>query len=207
MKLYYSPGACSQAAHIVLHETGFSHDSVAVDLRTKTFGDGSDYLRINPKGAVPALELENGEVLTENAVILQYLGDRSGSSDLLPPLGDFRRYRVLEWLNFVATELHKGFGPLWNPGAAPEWKQATRDLLAKKFDYVEQQLGDGPYLTGNRFTIADAYLFVMLGWTAMHGIDRARWPGLTAFVERTKQRPSARQVLEFEGLAEKEPAS
>ena len=207
MKLYYSPGACSQAAHIVLHETGFSHDSVRVDLRAKTVEDGSDYLRINPKGAVPALELENGEVLTENAVILQYLGDRSGSSDLFPPLGDFRRYRVLEWLNYVATELHKGFGPLWNPRAAPEWKQATRDLLAKKFDYVEQQLGDRDFLTGNRFTIADAYLFVTLGWTAMHEIDLGRWPGLNEFRRRVGQRPSARQVLEFEGLAETETAS
>jgi glutathione S-transferase len=207
MKLYYSPGACSQAAHIVLHETGFSHDSIAVDLRAKTLEDGSDYLRVNPKGAVPALELENGEVLTENAVILQYLGDRSGSPDLLPPLGDFRRYRVLEWLNFVATELHKGFSPLFNPAAASEWKQAARDQLGKKFDYVDQQLGDGPFLTGNRFTIADAYLFVMLGWTAVTDIDLARWPGLKAFQERAGQRPSIRQVLQFEGLAETEAAS
>jgi glutathione S-transferase len=207
MKLYYSPGACSQAAHIVLHETGFSHDSIRVDLKAKTLEDGSDYRRINPKGAVPALELENGEVLTENAVILQYLGDRSGSPDLLPPLGDFRRYRVLEWLNFVATELHKGFSPLFNPAAASEWKQAARDQLGKKFDYVDQQLGDGPFLTGNRFTIADAYLFVMLGWTAVTDIDLGRWPGLTAFRERAAQRPSARQVLEFEGLVETETAS
>ena len=207
MKLYYSPGACSQAAHIVLHETGFSHDSARVDLRAKKTEDGSDYLRINPKGAVPALELENGEILTENAVILQYLGDRSGSSELLPPLGDFRRYRVLEWLNFVATELHKGFGPLWNSAAASEWKQATRDLLAKKFDYVEQQLGDQDFLTGNAFTIADAYLFVMLGWTAMHDIDLGRWPALSEFRRRVAQRPSARQVLEFEGLVETETAS
>lgn len=207
MKLYYAPGACSQAAHIVLHETGFSHDSVRVDLRAKTVEDGSDYFRINAKGAVPALELENGEVLTENAVILQYLGDRSGSSDVFPPLGDFRRYRVLEWLNYVATELHKGFAPLWNPAAASEWKQATREQLAKKFDYVEQQLGERPFLTGNQFTIADAYLFVMLGWTKVHKIDLGRWPGLTAFRERAAQRPSVRQVLEFEGLVEKEPAS
>jgi glutathione S-transferase len=207
MKLYYSPGACSQAAHIVLHETGFSHDSIAVDLRAKKLEDGADYLRVNPKGAVPTLELENGEVLTENAVILQYLGDRSGSSDLLPPLGDFRRYRVLEWLNFIATELHKGFGPLWNPASASEWKQATRDQLAKKFDFVEQQLGGGPFLTGNDFTIADAYLFVMLGWTGMHDIDLARWPGLTAFSQKAAQRPSVREVLQFEGLVETETAS
>ena len=207
MKLYYSPGACSQAAHIVLHETGFSHDSVAVDLRAKTTADGSDYLRTNPKGAVPALELENGEVLTENAVILQYLGDRSGSSDLFPPPGDFRRYRVLEWANFVATELHKGFSPLFTPNASSEWKQAARDQLAKKFDYVERQVGSGPFLTGEQFTIADAYLFVMLGWTAVTDIDLARWPKLTAFRERAAQRPSIRQVLQFEGLAETDTAS
>jgi glutathione S-transferase len=207
MKLYYSPGACSQAVHIVLHEAGFSHDSISVDLRAKKLEDGSDYLRINPKGAVPALELENGEVLTENAVILQYLGDRSGSSDLFPPLGDFRRYRVLEWLNYVATELHKGFGPLWNPSAASEWKQATRDQLGKKFDYVEQQLGGQPFLTGDCFTLADAYLFVILGWTAMHDINLGRWRGLVAFYERAAQRPSVRQVLKFEGLVETETAS
>ena len=205
--LYYSPGACSQAPHILMHELGIEHDARRVHLKSKTLEDGSDYLRINPKGAVPALELENGEVLTENAVILQYLGDRSGSSDLFPPLGDFRRYRVLEWLNYVATELHKGFAPLWNPAAANEWKQATRDQLAKKFDYVERQLGDRPFLTGNNFTIADAYLFVMLGWTAMNDIDLGRWPGLTAFYQRAAERPSVRQVLEFEGLVETETAS
>ncbi len=207
MKLYYSPGACSQAAHIVLHETGFSHDSIRVDLRSKTVEGGSDYLRINPKGAVPALELENGEVLTENAVILQYLGDRSGSTDLFPPLGDFRRYRVLEWLNFVATELHKGFGPLFNPAAGEESKQLARDLLAKKFAYVERQLGDGPYLMGDRFTLPDAYLFVMLGWARMNRIELGASPALSAFRDRMEQRPSVRQVLEFEGLVEKEAAS
>ena len=207
MKLYYSPGACSQAVHIVLHETGFSHDSIRVDLKAKTLEDGSDYLRINPKGAVPALDIGNGEVLTENAVILQYLGDRAGSSDMLPPLGDFRRYRVLEWLNFVATELHKGFGPLFNPAASEDSRQLARDMLARKFEYVERELGDGPYLMGERLTLPDAYLFVMLGWTRMSRIDLGGLPGLTAFRERLKQRPSVRQVLEFEGLVEKEVAS
>lgn len=207
MKLYYSPGACSQAVHIVLHETGFSHDSIRVDLKSKTIADGSDYLRINPKGSVPALDLGNGEVLTENAVVLQYLGDRAGSSDLLPPLGDFRRYRVLEWTNFVATELHKGFGPLFHGAAGEDSKQLARDLLARKFEYVDRQLGEGPYLMGDRFTLADAYLFVMLGWTRMNRIDLGRWPNLVAFRERMNQRPSVRQVLEFEGLVETETAS
>lgn len=207
MKLYHSPGACSQAVHIVLHETGFSHDSIRVDLKSKTVEGGADYLAINPKGAVPALDLGNGEVLTENAVILQYLGDRAGSSDLFPPPGDFRRYRVLEWMNFIATEIHKGFGPLFHPAAGEDSKQHARDLLASKFEFVDRQLGEGPYLMGERFTLADAYLFVMLGWTRMHRIDLARWPNLKAFRERMKRRPSVRQVLELEGLVEKEAAS
>jgi glutathione S-transferase len=207
MKLYYAPGACSQAPHIILHELGLHHESARVNLPSKTLDDGSSYLNINPKGAVPALELDNGEVLTENAVILQYLGDRSGSPELLPPVGDFRRYKVLEWMNYIATELHKGFGPLWNPATSEEMKQLTRDLVANRFDYVEQRLGEGPYLMGERFTLADAYLFVILGWTTIHQIDLGRRPNLTAFRERMKQRPSVRQVLEFEGLVEKEVAS
>jgi len=158
MKLYYSPGACSQAAHIALHDIGLSHDAAKVNLKSKTLDDGTSYLQVNPKGAVPALELENGEVLTENAVIMQYLGDRSASPDLLPPLGDFRRYRVLEWLNFVATELHKGFGPLFNPSVGKETRDLARELVSRKLDYVEERLGSGPFLTGEAFTIADAYL-------------------------------------------------
>jgi glutathione S-transferase len=206
LKLYYAVGACSQAPHIVLHEAGFAHDSVKVDLRAKRTEDGSDYLRVNPKGSVPALELGNGEVLTENSVVLQYLGDRVGASDLLPPVGDFRRYRVLEWLNFIATELHKGFGPLFNPKSGEESKQLARDLVATKLDYVEKGIGAGPHLMGERFTLPDAYLVPILGWTSMHGIDLGRWPNLAAFRERMKQRPSVRQVLEFEGLVEEEVA-
>jgi len=207
MKLYYAPGACSQAPHIILHELGLHHDSARVNFPSKTLDDGSSYLNVNPKGAVPALELDNGEVLTENSVILQYLGDRAGSPELLPPVGDFRRYKVLEWMNYIATELHKGFGPLWNPATSDEMKQQTRNVVAGKFDYVEQRLGEGPYLMGERLTLADAYLFVVLGWAKVHQIDLSRWPGLTAYRERMKQRPSVRQVLEFEGLVEKEPAS
>ena len=127
MKLYYSPGACSQAPHILLHEIGLAHDAARVDLRSKTLEDGSSYLQINPKGAVPALALDNGEVLTENAVILQYLGDRAGS-DVLPPVGDFRRYRVLEMVNFITTELHKSFAPLFKPNAGEERQRFHRDV-------------------------------------------------------------------------------
>lgn len=206
MKLYYSPGACSQAAHIVLHEIGLSHDAAKVDLKSRTVEDGRSYLEINPKGAVPALELENGEVLTENAVVMQYLGDRAASSDLLPPIGDFRRYRVLEWLNFVATELHKGFAPMFSAKATDEVKAFVRETVSTKLDYVEGRLGTGPYLTGEPFTVADAYLFVMIGWAEGMGLGFERWPNLALFRQRSLRRPSVRNVLRFEGLLREEVA-
>ena len=200
MKLYYAPGACSQAPHIALREANVAFDLVKTDIRAKKLADGSDYLAINPKGAVPALQLEDGTVLTENAAILQYVGDYAPESGLLPRLGDFDRYRVIEWLNYVATELHKGFGPLWNPSASEDAKEAARELLGKKFDYVQGRLGDGPYLLGERFTLPDAYLFVILNWTKMHGIDLARWPGLTAYQQRVVQRPRVVETLGAEGF-------
>jgi glutathione S-transferase len=202
MKLYYAPGACSLAPHIALHETGLSFDPVKVDIRAKKLEGGEDYWAINPKGAVPALGLDEGEVLTENAAVLQYIADQAPASGLLPPLGDLRRYRVLEWLNYVATELHKGFGPLWNPASTDEAKEAVRDLLGKKFDFVQEQLGDGPYLLGEAFTLPDAYLFVILTWTRIHQIDLSRWPGLTAFFERVKARPAVRAAMRAEGLVQ-----
>lgn len=205
--LYYSKGACSQAPHIILHEAGLTHDSIKVDLKEKTLADGSDYLRINPKGAVPALKLDDGQILTENAVILQYIADHAGAFDLLPPPGDLQRYRVLEWVNFVATELHKAFGPLFNPAAGDQAKQLARDVIAKKLDYVEKQIGDGPYLMGERFTLGDAYLFVILGWTKPMQIDLGGWPRLAAFRERMMERESVREVLKFEGLVPAEAAS
>lgn len=207
MKLYYSPGACSQAPHILLHEIGLEHDAVRVDLRTKTLEDGSDYLAINPKGAVPALELDSGEVLTENAVVLQYLGDRASWPEVLPPLGDFRRYRVLELVNFITTELHKRFGFLFDREATAEFKQFVKGGLATKLDWIDGRLGAGPFLFGDNLTLPDTYLFVMARWTdkMLGGLDR--WPNLRAFYERMQQRDSVRQVLRFEGLLEKEPAA
>jgi glutathione S-transferase len=202
MKLYYTPGACSQAPHIALNEAGLKFEPVLVDLKAKKLPAGEDYFAVNPKGSVPALGLDDGEVLTENAAILQYIGDQAPGSGLLPQLGDFRRYRVLEWLNYIATELHKGFGPLWNPTSSPEAKDGARDLLAKKFDYVQQRLGDSPYLLGEAFTAPDAYLFVILGWTQMHQIDLSRWPGLTAYVARVSDRPAVQATLRKEGLAQ-----
>jgi glutathione S-transferase len=205
LKLYYSPGACSQAPHIILHETGLAHTVERVDLRAKRTESGRDYHEVNRKGAVPALELENGEVLTENAVVLQFLGDRSGLGQVLPAMGDFRRYRVLEWVNYITTELHKSFGPLFAPDAPAEMKDYLNKAIAKKFDHVEKELGDKDFLLGDHLTLPDAYLFVILGWgEKMIGLDR--WPGLKAFRERMLQRESVRNVLEFEGLLEKQPA-
>jgi len=147
--LYYSPGACSQAPHILLHETGIEHDAAKVNLKSKTLEDGSSYLQVNPKGAVPALRLEDGEVLTENAVVLQYLGDRAGK---LPPPGDLRRYQILEMVNFITTELHKSFSPLFDGAAGEETKHYFREHIAKRLDYIERRLGSGPFLMGDTLT-------------------------------------------------------
>jgi glutathione S-transferase len=205
MKLYYSPGACSQAPHILLHDIGLSHDAVRVDLKEKRVEDGSDFLAINPKGSVPALELDSGDVLTENAVILQYLGDRSSVGEVLPPLGNFRRYRVLELVNFITTELHKRFGFLFNRDATDEMKQLVIRDLGKKLDYIDGELGEGPFLMGEELTLPDPYLFVITGWAEKFlGLDR--WPNLKAFRERMMERPSVRHVLRFEGLLQEEPA-
>jgi glutathione S-transferase len=205
MKLYYSPGACSQAPHILLHEIGLDHDAARVNLKSKTLEDGSSYLQVNPKGAVPALELDSGDVLTENAVILQYLGDRSSVGEVLPPLGDFRRYRVLEWVNFITTELHKSFAPLFKTEAGDETKRFFREQIARKLDYVDRQLGPGPFLSGDELTIADPYLFVISSWAdKMIGLNN--WPNLIAFRARMLERPAVRHVLRFEGLLEEQPA-
>jgi glutathione S-transferase len=204
MKLYYSPAACSQAPHILLHEIGLSHDAAKVDLRSKMVEDGRSYLQVNPKGSVPALELNNGEVLTENAIVLQYLGDRAGS-DVLPPVGDFRRYRVLEMVNFITTELHKSFAPLFKPNAGEETKRFFRDVIRQRLDYAEKRIGEGPFLFGETLTIADPYLFVISGWTDKL-IGLTNWPNLTAFREHMLRRPSVRHVLRFEGLLQEEAA-
>jgi glutathione S-transferase len=206
MKLYYSPGACSQAPHILMHELGLSHDAAQVDLKAKRLEDGSSYLDVNPKGAVPALALDNGEVLTENAVILQYLGDRAGSDDALPSVGHFRRYRVLELVNFITTELHKRFSYLFSPDVSDETKQLVIGQIGNKLDYMAQQLGDSQFLMGEELTLPDPYLFVITGWTEKFiGLDR--WPNLKEFRERMLRRPAVRHVLRFEGLLQEEAAA
>ena len=204
MKLYYSPGACSQAAHILLHETQLPHDSEAVDIRAHRTASGGDYLAINPKGSVPALGIGD-EVLTENGAILQYIGDKAGNETLLPGAG-MERYRVIEWLAYLGSEVHKSFGPLFNPASSDEVKASAREMVAKKFDFLEQSLEGRDYLAGPSMTVADPYLFAMLGWTNF-GIDLAKWPNLAALRQRMEQRPSVQAVLRAEGLAEKADAS
>ncbi|HEY0113158.1 MAG TPA: glutathione transferase GstA [Allosphingosinicella sp.] len=200
MKLYYAPGACSQAPHIVAREAGLPVEIVKVDLAAKQTEHGEDYRSINPKGSVPALRLDSGEVLTENAVILQYLADQAPGSELALPESGIERYRLLESLNFIATELHKGFGPLWNPAAPDAFKDATRELLGKKFHYLQQKIGDGPYILGERFSILDAYAFVVLNWSRIHRIDVDRWPGLALYLKRVSERPAVQETLRAEGL-------
>ena len=203
--LYYSPGACSQAPHILMHEIGIEHDAVRVHLKSHTLNDGSSYLAINPKGSVPAILIENGDVLTENAVILQYLADRADAVQVLPPLGDFRRYRVLEMVNFITTELHKSFSPLFSADAGDEVKAFFRNKVANRLDYIDARLGSGPFLFGDELTLPDPYLFVISGWTeALFGLEQ--WPNIAAFRERMLERPWVRQVLRFEGLLKEEPA-
>jgi glutathione S-transferase len=200
MKLYYAPAACSQAPHIVAREAGLAIELANVRFPDKVTDDGEKLTDVNPKGAVPTLRLDDGEVLTENAVILQYLADRAPGSELALPAGGIERYRLLEWLNFIATELHKGFGPLWNPATPDEFKQATREALGKKFDYLQERIGDGPYILGERFSILDAYAFAVLNWTRLHSIDIGRWPGLAAYLDRIAARPAVQETLRAEGL-------
>ena len=199
MKLYYSPGACSQGPHIILHETGLPFEKVRVDLETKRLESGEDFLAIAPKGAVPLLELDDGELLSEAAVILQYIADQAPGWHLIPPYGTIERYRVLEWLNYIATELHKSFAPLFHPGG--ESREHAMAALAAKFDYVESRLGVGPFLAGEDFGVADAYLFVILGWARVFHFDFERWPALKTFRQLVGARPAVRAALHDEGLA------
>jgi len=199
MKLYYSPGACSLAAHIAFSEAGIPFEGVKVDLGKHQLAGGGDYYAINPKGYVPFLVTDEGLSLAEAAVILQYIADRKPGS-LAPQAGTVERYRLMEWLNFIATELHKGFGPLWVPDTPEVTKERSRAALGKRFDLIVKQLGDTPFLTGHAFTIADAYLFTVLNWSGTLGVDLQRWPLLQAFQARVGARPKVRAALIEEGL-------
>jgi glutathione S-transferase len=201
MKLYIKPGACSLSPHIVLREAGLPIELVRVDLAAKTLASGETYLKVNPKGQVPALQLDSGEILTEAPVIMQYIADRAPDSGLIPPVGTLERYRVLEWLNFVGTELHKSFTPLFRPNTPEDYKPVARDLIKDKLALVEQALTDKPYLTGDRFTVADAYCFTVLRWTKAVDIDLAPFPTITAYMERVGARPAVVRALDAEKAA------
>ena len=165
MQLYFAPGACSLASHITAREAGINLDLKRADTKTKKLEDGSDYLAVNSKGSVPALKLDNGQVLTEGVAIMQYLADQKPESNLAPKNGTIERYRVQEWLNYITSEVHKSFSPLWNPTADPAVKAYALDDLKKKFDWLNTQLTGKKYLTGDNFTVADAYLFTVVNWT------------------------------------------
>ena len=201
MKLYYVPGVCSLASHIALRETGLEFELDKMDRETRRTASGENYLEANPKGSVPALRLDNGEVLTEGAVILQYIADQEPTSGLAPASGTMERYRLAEWLNYVATEVHKQYSPLFNPKLPPEWRENQLNLLAKRFDYLTQRLGSRPYLMGERFTVADAYLFVVLGWSPRLKVDLNPWPSLKNYLTRIAARPAVQAALKAEGLA------
>jgi len=203
MQLYFSPGACSLASHITLREAGLPVELRKADTKTKKLEDGSDYFAVNSKGAVPALRLDDGQVLTEGPAILQYLADQKPESKLAPKAGTLERYRLLEWLNFITSEVHKSFSPLFNPTADAAVKQYTTQNLEKKFDWINKQLAGKQYLTGDQFTIADAYLFVVVNWSNFVGIDLGRWPALKAFQDRVAARPKVQEALAAEGLQKK----
>ena len=200
MKLYYSPGACSLSPHIVLLEAGLPYTLVKTDLKTKKTAGGADYLTINSKGTVPAVELDDGRVLTEGPAIIQYLADQKPESGLAPRAGTFERYQLMEMLNYITSEVHKSFSPLFNPESSAEMKQASVNALTKKFDWLTGFLGDKTFLLGNTFSVADAYLFTVLKWTRIVKIDLAKWPALAAYQARIAQRPKVQAALKEEGL-------
>ncbi len=201
MKLYISPGACSLSPHIVLREAGVPFDIETVDLANKRTATGGDYKAINPKGYVPALQLDGGEVLTEGPAIVQYVADLKPGSRLAPAAGSLDRYRLQEALNFITSELHKSFSPLFNPKTPEAYKETVKGNLAGRFDLLSKNLQGKDYLMGSTFTVADAYLFTILSWTAYVGIDLAKWPVLKAYSDRVAARPAVKAALEAEAKA------
>jgi glutathione S-transferase len=200
MKLYYSPAACSLAPHIVAREAGLALDLEKVDLANGKTEKGASFSEINPKGYVPALALDDGGVLTEVSALVQYLADKAPQAQLAPPAGTMERYRLLEWLGFISTEIHKGFGPLWNPKSPETAKDLAKATLGKRFAYVDRQLAQRPFLMGERFSVADAYLFTVANWVNFHAVDITPYPNLKSFLERVAARPKVREAMAAEGL-------
>ena len=200
MKLYFSPGACSLASHIALLEAGLPFTADRVDMRTRQTSDGRDFTTVNPNGYVPSLELDNGEILNEGQAILQYIADQKPAAQLAPPAGTIPRSRVLEWLSSTSSELDKGFRPLLRPGGPEDTKAAIREKLGGRLGYVAKHLASRQYLVGDHFTVADAYLYTILTWTRIAGIDLSAWPVLAAYLERIQQRPAVQAARAAEGL-------
>jgi glutathione S-transferase len=200
MKLYYAPGACSLAPHIVAREAGLALELEKVDLGSGKTEKGATFAEINPKGYVPALAVDEGGVLTEASAIVQYLADKAPQAQLAPARGTIEHYRLLEWLGFISTEIHKGFGPLWNPKMPEAAKDLAKATLGKRFAYLDQQLAQRQFLLGERFSIADAYLFTVANWTNFHAIDITPHANLKAYLARVGARPKVREAMVAEGL-------
>jgi glutathione S-transferase len=200
MKLYYSPGACSLSPHIALLEAGLPYDLVKVDLRAKKLENGDDFLQVNPKGQVPALGLDNGELVTEGPVIVQMIADKAPGKNLAPARDSAERYKLLEWLNFITGELHKNFSPIFNPAIPDDVKNVFRDRLMGKFKYIDAQLAGRDYLMGKQFSVADGYLYTMLRWADGHKFDLSELKNLMAFKARVNARPKVQEALIKEGL-------
>jgi glutathione S-transferase len=200
MKLYYATGTCSLSPHIVLLEAGLPYTLEKIDFATKKTSTGIDYFTINSKGAVPALQLDDGEVLTEGPAIVQYLADQKPDTGLAPRAGTFERYRLMEILNYITSEVHKGFSPLFNPKISADWRASAQANLEKRFDWLSGFLKDKTFLMGNAFTVADAYLFTVLSWARPVKIDLERWPALKAYQSRIAPRPAVQRALKESGL-------
>lgn len=207
MKLYYKAGACSLAPHIVMAEMNMVYEIESVDLKTKMTASGADYKTINPNGSVPALKMETGEILTEGAVIMQYLADQKPEAGLMPKFGTAERYRALEWLNFIATDLHKNYTPLFfagmivkNAEGQTEMKNYYVEMLNKKIAIVSQRLGDKKFAMGDSFTVVDAYLFTVLGWSKFVGVDYSKYTNITNYMSKVAERPSVMRAMKEEGI-------
>ena len=200
MKLYFTPGACSLSPHIALKEAGIAFDLVPANMKTHTLADGTDFYDINSKGYVPLLELDDGQRLSEGAAIVQYIADQAPSSNLAPANGTMARYRLQEWLNFITSEIHKGFSPLFNPAMPDEAKTIAKAKLADRFKWLDSKLEGHPYLMGDTFSVADGYLFTTANWSKHVGLDISGLANLGAFMGRVAARPAVQAAMRAEGL-------
>ena len=200
MKLYYSPGACSLSPHIAMHEAGLAFEAIPAPTKTHQLPDGSDYYKINPLGYVPYLVLDSGEALREGPAIVQYIADQAPEKNLAPAAGSMARYQLQSWLNFIGTELHKGFSPLFNPAMPAEAKQVFKDRLLSRLTWLDGELAGKQYLMGDQFTVADGYLFTVTNWPAMVGVDITGLANLAAYRARVGARPAVLAAMKAEGL-------